>query len=69
MFWSFLTPFIQILLPNSALDALIRLSIEYPMLFKLSSLDPAFQRVTHAGVLEFSAEEGKAYFPKWVSVT
>ncbi|CAD5226004.1 unnamed protein product [Bursaphelenchus xylophilus] len=56
----------KILLPNSALDALIRLNIEYPMMFKLMSLDPAFQRTTHAGVLEFSAEEGKAYLPKWM---
>ena len=58
---------LQILLPNSVLDTLIRLNIQYPMLFKLSSLDPEFQRVTHAGVLEFLAEEGKAYLPSWVS--
>ncbi|KAI6187230.1 hypothetical protein M3Y98_00220200 [Aphelenchoides besseyi] len=56
----------KILLPNSVLDSLIRLNIQYPMLFKLTSLDPAFQRITHAGVLEFLAEEGKAYLPSWM---
>ncbi|KAI6228879.1 hypothetical protein M3Y99_01180400 [Aphelenchoides fujianensis] len=56
----------KILLPNSVLDSLIRLNIQYPMMFKLTSLDPAFQRTTHAGVLEFLAEEGKAYLPSWM---
>jgi ubiquitin fusion degradation protein 1 len=50
------------------LDTLIRLNIQYPMMFKLSNLDPDFQHTTHAGVLEFLAEEGKAYLPQWVSI-
>jgi hypothetical protein len=37
------------------------------MMFKLTSLDPVLQRTTHAGVLEFLAEEGRAYLPQWVS--
>lgn len=43
-----------------------RLHIEYPMLFKLTNIDPKRQRVSHCGVLEFVAEEGKCYLPYWV---
>jgi ubiquitin fusion degradation protein 1 len=56
----------KILLPNSVLDALIRMNIQYPMLFKLANVNPLFQRSTHAGVLEFLAEEGRAYLPQWM---
>jgi len=56
----------KIILPNSVLDTLIRYNIQYPMLFKLSNLDATFQRTTHCGVLEFLAEEGKAYLPQWM---
>lgn len=52
------------ILPPSALDKLTRLHITYPMLFELSN-GPA-QKTTHAGVLEFVAEEGKVYLPHWV---
>ena len=34
------------------------------MLFKLTN--KRSNRSTHAGVLEFVAEEGKVYFPYWV---
>ncbi|EFP13590.1 hypothetical protein CRE_24314 [Caenorhabditis remanei] len=54
----------KILLPTSALDLLLRLNIEYPMLFKLTNM-PA-QRITHCGVLEFSAPEGQAILPQWM---
>ncbi|KAH7725498.1 ubiquitin fusion degradation protein UFD1 containing protein [Aphelenchoides avenae] len=56
----------KILLPNSALDNLTRLNIQYPMLFKITSMNVDAQRATHAGVLEFSAEEGKCYLPAWM---
>lgn len=56
----------KILLPSSALDALLRLNIEYPMMFKLSNVEQ--QRVTHCGVLEFSAPEGRAIIPQWMLV-
>ena len=46
---------------------LTRMHIEYPMLFKIMNLDARNQRVTHAGVLEFSAEEGRCYVAAWVS--
>ena len=57
-------------MPSSALNRLTRLGIETPWLFELSSTgvsDTDF-RVTHAGVLEFIAEEGQVHLPAWVSV-
>lgn len=42
------------------------LEIEYPMLFKVSNR--ATGRHTHCGVLEFIAQEGHVYLPRWVSV-
>ena len=53
------------MLPPSALDKLTRLHITYPMLFEL--INGAEGKMTHAGVLEFIAEEGKIYLPFWVS--
>lgn len=35
------------------------------MIFRL--INPTENRQTHAGVLEFVAEEGRAYFPQWVN--
>ncbi|RVW93387.1 Ubiquitin recognition factor in ER-associated degradation protein 1 [Vitis vinifera] len=57
----------KIIMPPSALDRLASLHIDYPMLFELSN--PAAQRVSHCGVLEFIAEEGMIYMPYWVSFT
>lgn len=51
-------------MPTSALDKLTRLHITYPMLFEMTNGQK--QRTTHAGVLEFVAEEGKVYLPNWV---
>lgn len=56
----------QILLPSSSLDWLVRLNIQYPMMFKITNVNPESQRVTHCGVLEFLAEEGRCYLPSWV---
>lgn len=53
-----------VIMPPSALDQLTRLNVEYPMLFKLTNGKKA--RTTHAGVLEFVADEGKIYIPYWV---
>ena len=55
----------KIFLPPSALEKLTRLHIEYPMNFEL--INGAAEKTTHAGVLEFVAEEGKVYLPPWVS--
>ena len=54
----------KVFLPASALEKLTRLHITYPMLFEL--INGKKDRVTHAGVLEFTAEEGKIYLPFWV---
>jgi ubiquitin fusion degradation protein 1 len=54
----------KVIMPPSALDKLTRLHISYPMLFELIN-QPADKK-THAGVLEFIAEEGKIYLPFWV---
>jgi len=53
-------------MPPSALEQLTRLNIIYPMLFKLTNKKT--NRITHCGVLEFIADEGKVYLPYWVSI-
>ena len=55
----------KVFLPPSALDKLTRLHITYPMLFELINGAQDGMK-THAGVLEFIAEEGKIYLPYWV---
>lgn len=54
----------KVIMPASALDKLTRLHVTYPMLFEL--INGAAEKRTHAGVLEFIAEEGKIYIPQWV---
>ncbi|XP_006818061.1 ubiquitin recognition factor in ER-associated degradation protein 1-like [Saccoglossus kowalevskii] len=54
----------KIIMPPSALDQLSRLNIVYPMLFKLTNKKT--DRMTHSGVLEFVADEGKIYLPYWL---
>nr|QBH74173.1 ubiquitin fusion degradaton protein [Orthoderella ornata] len=54
----------KIIMPPSALDQLTRLNIVYPMLFKLTNKKT--NRITHCGVLEFVADEGKVYLPYWM---
>lgn len=56
--------FYIVIMPPSALDQLTRLNIVYPMLFKLTN--PKTSQITHCGVLEFVADEGKIYLPYWV---
>lgn len=54
----------KIFLPSSALHKLMSLQIRYPMLFEL--LNEETHKITHCGVLEFIAEEGRAYIPNWM---
>lgn len=54
----------KVFMPTSALEQLTRLHITYPMLFEL--INGAHDKMTHAGVLEFTAEEGKIYLPSWL---
>jgi ubiquitin fusion degradation protein 1 len=55
----------KLFLPASALDKLTQLHITYPMLFEV--INGHKSKSTHAGVLEFTAEEGRCYLPFWVS--
>ncbi|KAJ3299160.1 ubiquitin fusion degradation protein [Borealophlyctis nickersoniae] len=57
----------KIFLPTSALGKLVALHIDYPMLFELNN--DAKGRFSHAGVLEFIAEEGRVYLPRWMMQT
>ncbi|ODV78960.1 UFD1-domain-containing protein [Suhomyces tanzawaensis NRRL Y-17324] len=57
----------KIFLPSSALNKLTMLHIRYPMLFELNN--EAKGITTHSGVLEFVAEEGRAYIPQWMMST
>ena len=54
----------KILLPPSALDKVSKLHVQWPIMLEL--INGAQQKHTHAGVLEFVAEEGRAYIPQWV---
>ncbi|KAL8057381.1 hypothetical protein ABFS82_04G180600 [Erythranthe guttata] len=51
----------KVIMPASALDRLAKLNIDYPMLFEISN--PRASKVTHCGVLEFTADEGLIYLP------
>jgi ubiquitin fusion degradation protein 1 len=57
----------KIILPASALDSLTRMHVQYPMMFRAesSNKDAAGKR-THVGVSEFTAPEGRCYFPHWI---
>ncbi|ANB15205.1 polyubiquitin-binding protein UFD1 [Sugiyamaella lignohabitans] len=57
----------KIVMPPSALNKLTMLHITYPMLFELKSQET--ELTTHAGVLEFIAEEGRVYIPQWMMET
>lgn len=57
----------KVILPQSALNKLTMLNISYPMLFELASEETGLK--THGGVLEFTAEEGRAYLPQWMMET
>lgn len=56
----------KIVLPPSALDLLVRLQIDYPMMFRLDNTNNTNVRSTHCGVMEFSAPEGHCYLPYWM---
>ncbi|BFZ58391.1 ubiquitin fusion degradation protein [Savitreella phatthalungensis] len=57
----------KVIMPPSALDKLSRKNISYPMQFELRNNRRS--TVTHAGVLEFIAEEGRIYLPHWMMKT
>lgn len=52
-------------MPPSALARLTDLEIESPWTFEVSSARNPTKK-THAGVLEFIADEGNVHLPAWV---
>ncbi|KAG5922750.1 hypothetical protein E4U42_005352 [Claviceps africana] len=57
----------KIILPPSALDKVSKLHVQWPLLMELINGEKG--RQSHAGVLEFIAEEGRAYIPQWMMET
>ncbi|ROT43551.1 ubiquitin fusion degradation protein [Sodiomyces alkalinus F11] len=53
----------KIFLPPSALDKVSKLHVQWPLLMEIINGEKG--KHSHAGVLEFVAEEGKAYLPHW----
>ncbi|KAI0181912.1 UFD1-domain-containing protein [Hypoxylon sp. FL1284] len=57
----------KIFLPPSALQKISQLHVQWPLMMELINGEKGAQ--THAGVLEFVAEEGRAYIPQWMMQT
>jgi ubiquitin fusion degradation protein 1 len=57
----------KIFLPPSALDKVSKLHVQWPLLMEI--INGQKQKHSHAGVLEFVAEEGRAYLPQWMMDT
>ncbi|KAI1084478.1 ubiquitin fusion degradation protein UFD1-domain-containing protein [Whalleya microplaca] len=57
----------KIFLPPSALQKISQLHVQWPLMMELVNGEK--DRQTHAGVLEFVAEEGRAYIPQWMMQT
>lgn len=59
----------KIIMPPSALAQLTNLDIESPWYFQLRNTGSAESKRTHAGVLEFIADEGNVHLPAWMMRT
>lgn len=57
----------KIFLPPSALDKVSKLHVQWPLLLEIVNGEKG--KHSHAGVLEFVAEEGRAYLPQWMMET
>ncbi|KAK5997101.1 Ubiquitin fusion degradation protein 1 [Cladobotryum mycophilum] len=57
----------KIILPPSALDKVSKLHVQWPLLMEMINGEKG--KHSHAGVLEFIAEEGRAYIPQWMMDT
>lgn len=55
-----------VIMPPSALATITDLELESPWTFELRTTGRRERRRTHAGVVEFIAEEGIVYLPGWV---
>mmetsp|Transcript_21133 Transcript_21133/g.34695 ORF Transcript_21133/g.34695 Transcript_21133/m.34695 type:complete len:343 (-) Transcript_21133:43-1071(-) len=54
----------KIYLPQSAFEEVSLRHVNLPMTFEIRN--PVNEKKTHSGVIEFTAEEYKAYLPKWM---
>ncbi|KAH6831092.1 hypothetical protein C2S53_009287 [Perilla frutescens var. hirtella] len=54
----------KIIMPLSSLVQLQTLPVRYPLLFKIEGYTS--DKISHCGVLEFCAEEGCVYMPRWM---
>ncbi|SBS87517.1 ubiquitin fusion degradation protein UFD1, putative (UFD1) [Plasmodium ovale curtisi] len=59
-----ISPLYIVILPQTALNALARRHISWPMLFEVSN--PYTEKRTHSGVLEFISDEGTCHMPYWM---
>ncbi|KAF9877743.1 ubiquitin fusion degradation protein UFD1 [Colletotrichum karsti] len=57
----------KIFLPPSALDKVSKLHVQWPLLMEIINGEKG--KHSHSGVLEFVAEEGRAYLPQWMMET
>ncbi|KAI5864209.1 UFD1-domain-containing protein [Durotheca rogersii] len=57
----------KIFLPPSALNKITQLHVQWPLMLRLINVPKDIR--AHAGVLEFVAEEGRAYLPQWMMET
>jgi len=54
----------KIVLPQSALDELSRMNIQFPIMFQITNEHT--KKTSHCSVLEFTAIEGNVYLPLWI---
>lgn len=66
LYWRLLTRSL-VLMPPSALARLTTLNFPSPWMFQLRNPENAAAS-THAGVLEFIADEGTVFLPPWVGI-
>lgn len=57
----------KMFLPPSALDKLSKMHVQFPIQMELNNGKKGLH--SHCGVLEFVAEEGRAYIPQWIMNT
>lgn len=56
----------KIILPGSAFEKLANMEVTYPLQFEVRNEYVSPPKITHVGVLEFTAQEGRCYIPNWI---
>ncbi|XP_047943241.1 ubiquitin recognition factor in ER-associated degradation protein 1-like [Salvia hispanica] len=54
----------KVVLPPSCLSRLKDMGVRFPWLFKIESFKS--EKISHCGMLEFCADEGSVYVPRWM---